>query len=79
MPWDVGYTGWTMNSVCTCKCRFGQVYIASFSYQSNKFETDTHNMVCVCYIIQMCSGITCGRVLNRELYAQRLQNLVYLH
>ena len=23
-------------------------------------------------IIQMCSGITCGRVLNEELYAQSL-------
>ena len=27
----------------------------------------------------MCSGITSGRVLKRELYAQRLQKLIYLH
>ena len=30
-------------------------------------------------IIQICSGITRGRVLNGELYAQRLQKLIYLH
>ena len=28
---------------------------------------------------QTCSGITSGRVLSGELYAQRLQKLVYLH
>ena len=27
----------------------------------------------------MCSGITRGRMLNGELYAQRLQKLIYLH
>ena len=27
----------------------------------------------------MCSGITRGRVLNGELYTQRLQKLVYLY
>ena len=31
------------------------------------------------HIIQNCSGITHGRVLNRHLYAQRLQKLIYLH
>ena len=31
------------------------------------------------YIIQICSGIIHGRVLNGELYAQRLQKLIYLH
>ena len=31
------------------------------------------------HIIQICSIITRGRVLNGELYAQRLQKLVYLH
>ena len=30
-------------------------------------------------IIQMCSGITHGRVLNGDFYAQRFQNLIYLH
>ena len=30
-------------------------------------------------IIQMCSGITRGGVLNEELYAQRFQTLIYLH
>ena len=25
------------------------------------------------HIFQICSGITCGRVLNGELYAQRFQ------
>ena len=30
-------------------------------------------------MIQICSGITSGRVLNGELYAQRLQRLFYLH
>ena len=36
------------------------------------FDTDTH-------VIQISSGITCGRVLNGELYAQSLQKLIYLH
>ena len=27
------------------------------------------------YVSQNCSGITCGRVLSGELYAQRLQKL----
>ena len=31
------------------------------------------------YIIQIYFGITCGRVLNGELYAQSLQKLIYLH
>ena len=30
-------------------------------------------------MIQVCSGITSGRVLNGELYAQILQKLIYLH
>ena len=31
-------------------------------------------------MIQICSGITSGRMLNGELYAQRLQKLIsYLH
>ena len=30
-------------------------------------------------VIQICSGITRGRVLNGELYAQRFQKLIYLH
>ena len=29
-----------------------------------------------CNIIHICSGITRGRVLNGELYAQRLQSLI---
>ena len=29
-------------------------------------------------VIQFCSGITGGRVLNEEFYAQRLQKLIYL-
>ena len=31
------------------------------------------------YIIQNCPVITRGRVLNGNLYAQRLQKLIYLH
>ena len=31
------------------------------------------------HIIHISSGITRGRVLNAELYAQRLQKLIYLH
>ena len=30
-------------------------------------------------MFQICSGITSGRVLNGELYAKRLQQLIYLH
>ena len=41
-------------------------------------------MIYLCYcmywhMIQICSGITSGRVLNREFYAQRLQKLIHLH
>ena len=37
-------------------------------------------MTCLGYhIIQICSGITHGRMFNGELYAQRLQKLIYLH
>ena len=31
------------------------------------------------HMIKICSGITRGRVLNGELYVQRLQKLIYLH
>ena len=31
------------------------------------------------HIIQMCSGITHGRLLKGELYAQKFQKLIYLH
>ena len=45
------------------------------------------NMLCVerthkytrKHIIQICSGITSGRVFNGKLYAQILQTLSYLH
>ena len=30
------------------------------------------------HIIQIYSEITCGRILNGQLYAQRLQKLIYL-
>ena len=30
-------------------------------------------------MIQLCSAITRGRVLNGELYAQRFEKLIYLH
>ena len=30
-------------------------------------------------MIQMCSGIMHGRMLNGERYAQRFQKLIYLH
>ena len=31
------------------------------------------------HTVQTCSGITRGRVLSGELYAQRLQKLIYLY
>ena len=31
------------------------------------------------HVTQICSGITLGRVLNGDLYAQRLQKLINLH
>ena len=36
-------------------------------------------MVTKPYTIQLCSGVTYGRVLNGELYAQTFQKLIYLH
>ena len=41
--------------------------------QKNRCENIIYN------IILICSGITRGRMLNGELYAQRLQKLIYLH
>ena len=40
---------------------------------------DSHNYGRKTDIIQLCSGITHGRLLNGELYAQRFQKLIYLH
>ena len=49
-----------------------EVYIEStFNLASLKFM--------ILHIIQICSGITRGRVLSGELYVQRLQKLIYLH
>ena len=31
------------------------------------------------YVVQICYKITCGRVFNGKIYAQRLQKLIYLH
>ena len=31
------------------------------------------------HVIPICSGITYGRVLNEELYAQSLQKFIYVH
>ena len=31
------------------------------------------------FIVQLCSGITGGTVLNGELYIDRFQKLIYLH
>ena len=38
-----------------------------------------YNVIAFILMIQISSGITSGRVLNGELYAQRLQKLTYLH
>ena len=43
-----------------------------------KFPGELCNDVRDNFIIQICSGITRGRVLNGEHYAQRLQKLIYL-
>ena len=45
---------------------------------SLKKGLDLHNMYTGICIIQLCSGIISGRVLNGELYAQRLQKLISL-
>ena len=36
-------------------------------------------LIIIQYITQICSEITHGRVLSGEIYAQRLQKLIYLH
>ena len=36
----------------------------------------TYNLISYITVIQLCSGITCGRVLNGEHYAHRLQKLI---
>ena len=41
---------------------------------ARRWDADVNN-----YTIQIFSGISRGRVLNGELYAQRLQKLIYLH
>ena len=47
------------------------IYTENQSIQTNLFHFGN--------MIQMCSGIASGRVLNGELYAQILQKLTYLH
>ena len=41
--------------------------------------TNLETIYVLCHIVQMYSGITHGRVLNEELYAQRFQKLIYPH
>ena len=50
--------------------KLGCIVLMSESYLNQKYNSFVH-------IIQICSGITCGRVLNGEFYAQRLQKLDY--
>ena len=55
-------------NIATNNCHFD----LQFSNVSVVAESRKHT-------IQICSEITRGRVLNGELYAQRLQKLIYLH
>ena len=48
-------------------------------YMFDKYMNKSINKVHVLHIIQIYSGITCGRVLNGELCAQTLQKLIYLY
>ena len=58
--------------------------LATFTACSS-FSTNQANFQCLLlhmyidHIIQMCSGITHGRVLNGEIHAQRFQRLIYPH
>ena len=59
------------------------LYILRLTYPAIDDHSVTYIMPCVhiakLYMIHICSGLTRGRVLNGELYAQRLHKLIYLH
>ena len=47
--------------------------------EHNKLNSVEEMFALSYHIIQIYSGNTRGRVLNRELYTQRLQKLIYLY
>ena len=59
------------------------LYIEKLTVQNmtkiNTFSLSKYMQSLMFHIIEMCSGITHGRVLNDELYAQRFQKLIYVH
>ena len=57
--------------VSLCMNHFEDTNLSDLPTHSFRFIVSNH-------IIQICSGITSGRVLNGELYAQGLQKLSYL-
>ena len=61
------------NSLCMMMTYAPKVNLSPNSAHGTKLRISSN------YIIQICSGITRGRVFNGELYAQRLQKLICLH
>ena len=55
-----------------CECLFGYFFVLAVHSWVVSLRT-------IPDIIQLCSGITRGRMFNGELYAERLQMLIYLH
>ena len=68
-------------------CFDWQMIMCHYIFHDAQYVVVVHHiLICSCehndnvlYIIQICSGITRDRVLNGELYAPRLQKLIYLH
>ena len=64
--------------VLTNKICLNQVMHRILFNMSNQYSLRTGILPCR-HTTQLCSGITLGRVLSGEPYAQRFQKLIYLH
>ena len=62
----------------TNRCNVEQIPNRDYTEPAYNIELDVNDDRLVIYfyhIIQICSGITCGRLLSGEVYAQRAQKL----
>ena len=86
----MGYMNCTLSRILTkCTVHYedvlepracGKVYdMLHYVLMSEEEEAVQNAAINVFHIIQIYSGITRARVPNEELYAQRLQKLIYLY
>ena len=69
---------WSENNVRNLCALSSDTYVWTL-YSWSMWVINSEMLYCgICHdnVSHICSGITCGRSLNGELYAQRLQNLI---